>query len=112
MAGAFVVAPYVQLLDADGIPLAGGLLYAYAAGSGTWQKLYTDNLLAVEHPQPIQLDTAGRFVAYAQNLSYKLVVKKSDGSTWWTQDNYWLPPPSGGGTTAADVPDWMTALIF
>lgn len=108
--GAFMVAPYIQLCDATGAPLSGGLVYTYAAGTSVWQKVYTDSALLVEHPQPIQLDSAGRFAGYAQTLAYKIVVKKSDGSSWWTQDDYYLPSPVSASTLT--VPDWMTALIW
>lgn len=109
--GALLVPPYIQFLDANGAPLSGGLVYFYAAGgTSTWQKTYQDASLTIEHPQPVQLDTAGRFSGYAQNLAYNVVVKKSDGSSWWSQDNYLLPAPTS--STTLSIPDWMTALIY
>lgn len=108
--GAFLVPPYIQLSDAVGAPLSGGLVYFYAAGTSTWLKVYTDSALLIEHPQPVQLDSAGRFAGFAQPLAYKIVVKKSDGSSWWTQDNYYLPSPTTASTLT--IPDWMTALIW
>lgn len=112
--GIFMCPPYIQFLDENGAPMSGALVYTYAAGGSTWQKIYTDSGLITEWPQPAQADSAGRLAAYAQPLAYKIVVKKSDGSAWWTQDNYFLPgpPTAGGSAAAATLPDWMTALIY
>lgn len=111
MAGALLEPPFIQFLDANGKPLAGGLVYFYQAGSVvTWQPVYSDSALSVQLPQPVQLDGAGRMSGYAQNLAYNVVVKDSTGASIWSQDNYLLAAPST--TTTMTIPDWMTALIF
>lgn len=108
--GAFLVAPYIQLFDENGDPLAGGLVYFYAPGTTTWQKVYQDSTLLTQHPQPVQLDSAGRFAGFGQALAYDVVVKKADSSSWWTTSNYYLPSPTTVSTLT--IPDWMTAIIF
>ena len=51
-----------QFLDDDGIPLTGGKLYSFEAGTTTPQPLYTDPQLTpgLEYDNPIILDAAGR----------------------------------------------------
>lgn len=108
--GAVMVPPYIQLCDENGDPLAGGLLYSYEAGSLTWQKLYIDSDLQNFYAQPIQLDSAGRFMAYMLPLAYKFVVTKSDGSAVWTQDNVLISQPAT--TVTVTLPDYLTAIIY
>ena len=50
----------VQFLDANGQPLAGGLLYTYAAGTTTPQVTYTDSTANTPNTNPIVLDAWGR----------------------------------------------------
>jgi hypothetical protein len=56
--------PWIEqrFLDKDGIPLAGGALWSYVAGSAfsTLQATYSDVNLAVPNPNPIVLDSGGR----------------------------------------------------
>ena len=48
-----------QFIDAAGVPLAGGLLYTYAAGTTTPQTTYTDSTGATANSNPIVLDSRG-----------------------------------------------------
>ncbi len=56
------VMPYVfpQFLDDDGIPVSGGKLYTYIAGTSTPQSLYTDSALLIPYSNPLILDISGR----------------------------------------------------
>ena len=80
-AGAQVqIAPqiYMQFLDSNGVPLAGGFLFTYAAGTTTLQTTYTDSTGTIANANPIPLDSSGvpsngstETGVWLSNLSYK-----------------------------------------
>lgn len=79
-----------QFFDNSGVPLNGGLLYTYAAGTTTPQTTYSDSTGATPNANPIVLDSAGRVageVWLTTGVNYKFVLKTSDGVTIWTNDN-------------------------
>ena len=79
-----------QFFDNNGLPLAGGLLYTYAAGTTTPLATYSDNTGATPNANPIVLDSAGRVageVWLTNGSNYKFVLKTSAGVTVWTYDN-------------------------
>ena len=79
-----------QFFDNSGVPLNGGLLYTYAAGTTTPQTTYSDSTGATPNANPIVLDSAGRVageVWLTTGLNYKFVLKTSTGTTLWTNDN-------------------------
>ena len=49
-----------QFFTNNGVPLTGGKLYTYAAGTTTPQTTYTSSSGATAHTNPIILDSAGR----------------------------------------------------
>ena len=49
-----------QFFDNSGVPLAGGLLYSYEAGTTTPAPTYTTSAGTIAHTNPIVLDAAGR----------------------------------------------------
>ena len=49
-----------QFFDNNGVPLAGGLIYTYQAGTSTPQAAYTTALGNIAHSNPIVLNSAGR----------------------------------------------------
>lgn len=85
--GTVMPLPKVQFLSDTGDPLAGGLLYAFAAGTSTPLDTYFDSALAVPNANPVVLDAAGRATVYLAEAAYKFVLKTSAGATVWTQDN-------------------------
>lgn len=79
-----------QFFDNSGVPLAGGKLYTYAAGSTTPQTTYTSSSGGTANANPIVLDAAGRVsneVWLTTNINYKFVLKTSDDTTLWTADD-------------------------
>lgn len=78
-----------QIVDGDGAPYAGALLYAYVAGSDTPQDTYSDATLATPNENPVEADTDGRFGAIYLDptKSYKFVLKTSASVEVFTQDN-------------------------
>jgi hypothetical protein len=69
-----------QFFDNNGVPLAGGLIYTYAAGTTTPQATYTTSAGTTAHTNPIVLNSAGRvpggeiWLLFAR---YKFVLKTS-----------------------------------
>jgi len=79
-----------QALDAHGYPLAGGLVYACAAGSrcpGTPQDTYTDSTGTVKNQNPVVLDGDGQANIWLGPNPYKIVVQTAAGVTISSTDN-------------------------
>jgi hypothetical protein len=78
-----------QFFDNSGIPLAGGLIYSYEAGTTTPLATYTSRAGNIANTNPIVLDAAGRPPSeiWLATQPYKLVLKTSTGVLIWTMDN-------------------------
>jgi hypothetical protein len=71
-----------QFFTNDGVPLAGGLIYTYAAGTTTPQAAYTSSTGGTAWSNPIVLNSAGRVSGGGEiwltgNLAYKFVLYDS-----------------------------------
>lgn len=80
-----------QFFDNDGVPLAGGLIYTYAAGTSTPAATYTTSSGLIQHSNPIILDAAGRVptgeIWLTDGSSYKFVIKTGQEVLIATYDN-------------------------
>ena len=79
-----------QFFDNNGAPLAGGLIYSYAAGTTTPQETYTTSAGTIAHPNPIVLDSAGRVPGgeiWLLFANYKFVLQTSAAVLIATYDN-------------------------
>ena len=80
-----------QFFNNDGVPLAGGLIYTYTAGTSTPQATYTTSTGAIEHTNPIVLDSAGRVpggeIWLTDGATYKFVIKDANLTLIGTYDN-------------------------
>lgn len=80
-----------QFFSDNGVPLSGGLLYSYAAGTTTPQGTYTSSSGNVSHTNPIVLNSAGRVpggeIWITDGLVYKFVLKDSNDVLIATYDN-------------------------
>ena len=79
-----------QFFDNNGIPLAGGLLYTYAAGTTTPQATYTTSAGSIANANPIVLDSAGRTaneIWLTAGSTYKFLLKTSTGTQIGSYDN-------------------------
>lgn len=80
-----------QFFDDSGVPLAGGKLYSYQAGTTTPQTTYTTSAGNVPHSNPIILNSAGRVATgeiwLTAGQNYKFVLKTSAEITLATWDN-------------------------
>jgi hypothetical protein len=92
-----VLAPVAiqQFFDANGNPLAGGLLSSFLAGTSTPSPIYSDAGLSIPLSNPVVLDAAGRPASGGaptelwldSALAYKQILADSGGVTVWTADN-------------------------
>jgi hypothetical protein len=79
-----------QFFDNNGVPLAGGLLYTYAAGTTTPQTTYTTSTGSIANSNPIVLDSAGRVsteIWLTSGVTYKFVLKTSVSVQIGSYDN-------------------------
>jgi hypothetical protein len=79
-----------QFFDDNGVPLAGGLIYTYQAGSSTPLVTYTENSGNIANANPIVLDASGRTpqqIWLLTGFSYKFVLQNADGVLVQTLDN-------------------------
>lgn len=79
--------PKMQFFTASGIPLVGGKLYTYAAGTTTPLATYTDSTGASANTNPVILDSRGEANVWLGVGSYKMVLKDSVDTLIWTVDN-------------------------
>jgi hypothetical protein len=80
-----------QFFDNNGVPLAGGLIYTYTAGTTTPATTYTSSTGLIAHANPIVLDAAGRIatgeVWLTSGVDYKFLVKTSANVQLGSYDN-------------------------
>jgi hypothetical protein len=89
-----------QFFDDNGVPLAGGKIYTYAAGTTTPLTTYTSRDGLTANTNPIILDAAGRTpqqIWSTEGLLYKYVVRTSTDTLIRTWDNI------GGSVVASDL---------
>ena len=79
--------PFLQFIDANGNPLAGGKLYTYAAGTTTPLATYTTNAGNIANANPVILDSAGRASVWLASGMYKFILKDSTDVLVYTTDN-------------------------
>jgi hypothetical protein len=103
-----------QFFDNNGVPLNGGLLYVYQAGSTTPIATYTDINGTVANSNPIVLDASGRSATeiwLSYGFFYKFVLKDSSNVTIGTYDNIYgiVGVQTAVGTT---IPAGMISLWY
>ena len=80
-----------QFFDNNGVPLAGGLIYTYTAGTTTPAATYTSSTGLTAHANPIVLDAAGRIptgeIWLTTGVDYKFLVKTSANVQLGSYDN-------------------------
>jgi len=101
-----------QFFTSTGLPLAGGQIYTYQAGSSTPLATYSDNGGVYANTNPIVLGSDGRpqteiWLTYGFN--YKFVLQDSLGNTIQTYDNlYGIVGVQA--TTGATIPSGLISL--
>jgi hypothetical protein len=87
-----------QFFNDSGVPLTGGLLYTYQAGTTTPAPTYTSTLGTVANTNPIILNAAGRppsEIWLDNAYRYKFVLKTAADVLIWTMDNISGLPSAG-----------------
>jgi hypothetical protein len=104
-----------QFFDNNGIPLSGGLLYTYQAGSSTPLATYTDINGTIANSNPIVLNSSGRLdneVWLTYGFYYKFVLKTSVGTTLGTYDNLYGIIGVAGTSTGTTIPTGVISLWY
>jgi len=87
-----------QFFDNNGVPLSGGLLYTYLAGTTTLAVTYTSSSGSIANSNPIVLDSSGRppnEIWLTGGIFYKFLLQTSTGTQIWSMDNLSGLPSSG-----------------
>jgi len=101
-----------QFFDDNGVPLAGGLIYTYQAGSSTPLVTYTTSSGTVANANPIVLDASGRTpqqIWLLTGYSYKFVLQNADAVLIQTLDNIY-PILQNAPASAPAVPSGCILL--
>jgi len=97
---AFLRSPYIKFtaIDTNGLPLIGGKVYTYIAGTNTPTDTWSDFGITL-NSNPIILNSMGQAnIFLTENLAYKYVIKDALDNTIDTQDNIIALMGSGGGS--------------
>ena len=113
-----------QFFDQNGVPLNGGLLYQYQAGSDSIEvATYTDHTGLVANANPMVLDSSGRpttAIWLTQGVAYNLVLANSGNTVILNYDYVTGVPVISAATTTAiniwnaetDVPTYISTVEF
>ena len=103
--------PKLQFFGTDGLPLVGGKLYTYSAGTTTPLATYVDHTGTTTNTNPVILDSNGEAdVWLPETTSYKYILKTPADVTLYTVDyvsvplttnSFASPPVIGSGTPNA-----------
>ena len=106
-----------QFFSNDGLPLAGGKLQTYQAGSTTPLATYTDSSGLVANTNPIILGTSGRppsTIWLEEGFFYKFVLSDADDVVIQTYDNLYgivdAQPPSATPIPAGGILLWSGSI--
>lgn len=109
MSGSRFVSPYAEYTDANGVPLAGALLFFYQTGTVTPQATYSNQGLTVPNANPVVADAEGVFpnIFLSSSPAYKVTLQDANGVEQWTADP--VGPATFGG-----IPNFLVgvALFF
>jgi len=101
-----------QFFTTTGLPLNGGYLYTYQAGSTTPATTYSDNAGTIANTNPIQLGTDGRpqvEIWLTYGINYKFVLADSSNAVIQTYDNlYGIIGVQG--TSGTSIPAGLISL--
>ena len=101
-----------QFFDDNGVPLAGGLIYTYQAGSSTPLVTYTTSNGTIANSNPIVLDASGRTpqqIWLLTGYSYKFILQNADAVLIQTLDNIY-PILQNAPTSSVAVPSGCILL--
>jgi hypothetical protein len=79
--------PKLQFFTAAGVPLVGGKLFSYAAGTSSPLATYADSTGVTANTNPVILDSRGEANVWLASNSYKFKLTDSNNVEIWTVDN-------------------------
>jgi hypothetical protein len=104
----------MQFFKADGVPLVGGKLYTYTAGTTTPQVTYTDSSGGTANTNPVILDSRGEANIWLGGATYKFKLADANDVEIWTVDNISAPTsgvsPALSGNVTIDTNSSSPAL--
>ena len=85
------VFPFFRAFSANGLALAGGKLWTYAAGTATPLATFSDAAGTVPNTNPVILDANGQAQVYLSGQGYKLALTDASDvvQPGWPVDNYY-----------------------
>jgi len=87
MAATLSPSPKQQFFDANGVPLAGGKLYSYTAGTTSPLVTYVDASGTTTNTNPVILDSRGEANVWLGAATYKLALYSATNVLIWTVDD-------------------------
>jgi hypothetical protein len=102
-----------QFFDNNGVPLSGGLLYTYQAGTTTPLPTYTTQSANIANSNPIVLNSSGRppnEIWLNSIYNYKFILQTASGTQIWSMDNLGGGIPSSGVTSNQTATAGQTAF--
>ncbi len=87
MTATLLPVPRARFFSPAGLPLAGGKVFTYVAGTTTPLASYTDYSGTVANTNPVILDANGEANIWLDSQLYKIVLRDADDVTLWTVDN-------------------------
>ena len=99
--------PKTQFVSAAGVPLSGGKVYTYAAGTTTPQATYTDSTGATPNPNPVILDSRGEASIWLGSATYKFKLTDANNVEIWTVD--YISAPTSGVSPIPMMPPLQSA---
>jgi hypothetical protein len=102
--------PKMQFTTAAGVPLSGGKVYTYVAGTTTPQATFTDYTGATPNTNPVILNSRGEANIWLGGALYKFILTDTNDVEIWTVDYISAPTSavspvlSGSVTIDSDTP--------
>lgn len=82
MTGVIATIPRIQFSGPLGVPLIGGKLYTYLAGTTTPEPTFQDEALTIANPNPVELDSTGSCTLWLDPAKkYKFLLRNALGVT-------------------------------
>lgn len=104
-------APKLQFFDAAGVPLVGGKLYSYQAGTTTPLATYTSQNGVTSNTNPVILDSRGEANVWLGSAAYKLALYSATDVLVWTVDNIFDSGDSLSAALASTAPGQGASLV-
>jgi hypothetical protein len=112
MAGTLFGLGLSQQVDAQGVPLSGGLLYIYEANTSTPAITYAEFGLSTAQTWPLEADSAGRFPAFwVDDGSYRARLTTSTGIEVFDEQSITAIGASDGGSGSGSSAQDTTTLF-